>query len=145
MPARMYVQRLAAPRSAPRLPPTRSTAIVCSVIGTGVNGRAIEICAERATSPAPPRTSTASVASAGRGTRAARRVWSAADGAMAAIVAEEAATAGTRLARGYDAAVIPELSDAQEDVRELVRDFASREIAPHSAAWERDHEVPVDA
>jgi alkylation response protein AidB-like acyl-CoA dehydrogenase len=62
---------------------------------------------------------------------------------MAAIVAEEAPAAGARLARGYDAAVIPELSDAQKDVRELVRDFAHREIAPHTAAWERDHEVPV--
>jgi short-chain 2-methylacyl-CoA dehydrogenase len=37
-----------------------------------------------------------------------------------------------------------ELSDDHETFRKVVRDFAEREIAPHVAAWDRDHHFPVD-
>ncbi|MEY2452957.1 MAG: short-chain 2-methylacyl-CoA dehydrogenase [Acidimicrobiaceae bacterium] len=37
-----------------------------------------------------------------------------------------------------------ELSDEQEALRSLVRDFAHAEIAPHAEAWDRDHTFPVD-
>ncbi|HEX7291457.1 MAG TPA: acyl-CoA dehydrogenase family protein [Conexibacter sp.] len=35
-----------------------------------------------------------------------------------------------------------ELTDEQRDIRALARDFAEREIAPHAAAWDRDHRFP---
>lgn len=35
-------------------------------------------------------------------------------------------------------------SDEQEAFREVVRDFAAREIAPHAADWDRDHVFPTD-
>ena len=41
--------------------------------------------------------------------------------------------------------VIPELTDAQREVQALVREFCQREIAPHTAAWDADHHVPLDA
>jgi butyryl-CoA dehydrogenase len=37
-----------------------------------------------------------------------------------------------------------ELSEEQEALRSLVRDFAQAEIAPHAEAWDRDHTFPVD-
>jgi alkylation response protein AidB-like acyl-CoA dehydrogenase len=37
-----------------------------------------------------------------------------------------------------------ELSDEQREVRELARRFAEREIAPHAAAWDREHRFPVE-
>ncbi len=37
-----------------------------------------------------------------------------------------------------------ELSQDHEAFRKVVRDFAEREIAPHVAAWDRDHHFPVD-
>jgi alkylation response protein AidB-like acyl-CoA dehydrogenase len=38
-----------------------------------------------------------------------------------------------------------ELSEDHETFRKVVRDFAEREIAPHVAAWDREHHFPVDA
>jgi butyryl-CoA dehydrogenase len=40
--------------------------------------------------------------------------------------------------------MVAELSDEQEALRSVVRDFAESEIAPHAAAWDRDHVFPVD-
>ena len=37
-----------------------------------------------------------------------------------------------------------ELSEEQEALRSLVRDFAQTEIAPKAEAWDRDHVFPVD-
>ena len=37
-----------------------------------------------------------------------------------------------------------ELTDEQEALRQVVHDFAETEIAPHAAAWDRDHHFPVD-
>lgn len=37
-----------------------------------------------------------------------------------------------------------ELSREHEDFRRVVRDFANEHIAPHVAAWDRDHHFPVD-
>jgi len=37
-----------------------------------------------------------------------------------------------------------ELTDEQRDVRALARDFAEREIAPHAAAWDREHRFPKE-
>jgi alkylation response protein AidB-like acyl-CoA dehydrogenase len=37
-----------------------------------------------------------------------------------------------------------ELSSDHETFRKVVRDFAEREIAPHVAEWEREHQFPVD-
>jgi butyryl-CoA dehydrogenase len=37
-----------------------------------------------------------------------------------------------------------ELTDEQAALRDVVRDFASAEIAPHAEAWDRDHSFPVD-
>ena len=37
-----------------------------------------------------------------------------------------------------------ELSEEQEALRTLVRDFAQAEIAPYAEAWDRDHVFPVD-
>jgi short/branched chain acyl-CoA dehydrogenase len=37
-----------------------------------------------------------------------------------------------------------ELSPEHEQFRRTVRDFAEKEIAPHAAAWDRDHHFPVD-
>jgi butyryl-CoA dehydrogenase len=37
-----------------------------------------------------------------------------------------------------------ELSEEQEALRTLVREFARAEIAPHAEAWDRDHVFPVD-
>src|SRR5215203_4194802 len=36
------------------------------------------------------------------------------------------------------------LSREHEEFRRAVRDFATAEIAPHAAQWDRDHHVPVD-
>src|SRR5215216_2663314 len=36
-----------------------------------------------------------------------------------------------------------DLSEEQEAFRDIVRDFASHEIAPHAEQWDRDHEFPV--
>jgi alkylation response protein AidB-like acyl-CoA dehydrogenase len=41
--------------------------------------------------------------------------------------------------------VIPELSDAQIEVQALVREFCRREVAPHTAAWDSEHHVPMEA
>ena len=40
--------------------------------------------------------------------------------------------------------MIPALTSTHLDVRELVRDFATREIAPHTAGWDAAHTVPLD-
>ena len=40
--------------------------------------------------------------------------------------------------------VIPELTDAQREVQALVREFCRREVAPHTAAWDAGHHVPMD-
>jgi acyl-CoA dehydrogenase len=40
--------------------------------------------------------------------------------------------------------MIPALTDTHRDVAELVREFAQREIAPHSEEWNASHHVPVD-
>jgi short-chain 2-methylacyl-CoA dehydrogenase len=37
-----------------------------------------------------------------------------------------------------------ELTDEQEALRQMVRDFAQREIAPHAERWDRDHVFPVE-
>jgi len=37
-----------------------------------------------------------------------------------------------------------ELSEEQEALRSVVREFAQAEIAPHAEAWDRDHVFPVD-
>src|SRR3954470_9704741 len=37
-----------------------------------------------------------------------------------------------------------ELSPEHEQFRRTVRDFAEKEIAPHSAQWDREHHFPVD-
>ena len=37
-----------------------------------------------------------------------------------------------------------ELSEEQQALRSLVREFAQAEIAPHAEAWDRDHVFPVD-
>jgi short/branched chain acyl-CoA dehydrogenase len=37
-----------------------------------------------------------------------------------------------------------ELSEDHETFRKVVRDFAEREMAPHVAAWDREHHFPVD-
>jgi short-chain 2-methylacyl-CoA dehydrogenase len=37
-----------------------------------------------------------------------------------------------------------ELSAEHEAFRRTVRDFAEKEVAPHVAAWDRDHHFPVD-
>jgi butyryl-CoA dehydrogenase len=37
-----------------------------------------------------------------------------------------------------------ELSAEQEQFRNVVREFAAAEIAPHAEAWDRDHVFPVD-
>jgi butyryl-CoA dehydrogenase len=37
-----------------------------------------------------------------------------------------------------------ELTNEQEALRAMVRDFAESEIAPHAEAWDRDHTFPVD-
>ncbi|WP_370893467.1 acyl-CoA dehydrogenase family protein [Janibacter sp. GXQ6167] len=36
-----------------------------------------------------------------------------------------------------------ELSQDHEDLRAVVRDFAEREVEPHIAQWDRDHEFPT--
>ena len=35
-----------------------------------------------------------------------------------------------------------ELSDEQREIRALARRFADEEVAPHAAAWDRDHRLP---
>src|SRR5262245_29364072 len=40
--------------------------------------------------------------------------------------------------------VPPELTDEQESLRKVVRDFAEREIAPHAERWDAEHTFPVD-
>jgi short-chain 2-methylacyl-CoA dehydrogenase len=37
-----------------------------------------------------------------------------------------------------------EFTDEQQDLRELVRDFAAGEIAPHAERWDADHTFPTD-
>jgi len=37
-----------------------------------------------------------------------------------------------------------ELTDEQDALRRVVRDFAQSEIAPHAEEWDRDHVFPVD-
>jgi alkylation response protein AidB-like acyl-CoA dehydrogenase len=37
-----------------------------------------------------------------------------------------------------------ELSEEQEALRKVVREFAAAEIAPHAEQWDRDHVFPVD-
>src|SRR5215469_852813 len=37
-----------------------------------------------------------------------------------------------------------ELSEEHESFRKVVREFAEKEIAPHVAAWDRDHYFPVE-
>lgn len=37
-----------------------------------------------------------------------------------------------------------ELNDEQEAFRKVVRDFADHEVAPHAAAWDRDHRFPLE-
>ena len=37
-----------------------------------------------------------------------------------------------------------ELSDDAEALRTVVRDFATAEVAPHAAHWDRDHSFPAD-
>ena len=37
-----------------------------------------------------------------------------------------------------------ELSPEHEQFRRTVRDFAEKEIAPHTAEWDRAHHFPVD-
>jgi short-chain 2-methylacyl-CoA dehydrogenase len=37
-----------------------------------------------------------------------------------------------------------EFTEEHDALRKVVRDFADAEIAPHAAAWDRDHHFPVD-
>ncbi|HEX4804977.1 MAG TPA: acyl-CoA dehydrogenase family protein [Conexibacter sp.] len=37
-----------------------------------------------------------------------------------------------------------ELTDDQREIRALARDFAAREVAPHAAAWDREHRFPAE-
>ncbi len=47
-------------------------------------------------------------------------------------------------AAGTVTAVDFEPTPEQEQFRDVVRDFAEHEIAPHAAAWDRDHVFPID-
>jgi butyryl-CoA dehydrogenase len=38
----------------------------------------------------------------------------------------------------------PYLDDDHEALREVVRDFAAKEVEPHAARWDRDHEFPLE-
>ena len=40
--------------------------------------------------------------------------------------------------------MVADLTEEQEAFRKVVRVFAEREVAPHAAAWDRDHTFPVD-
>jgi short/branched chain acyl-CoA dehydrogenase len=44
----------------------------------------------------------------------------------------------------YDRRMHVELTDEQEALRHMVREFAAAEIAPHAAEWDRDHSFPVE-
>ena len=35
-----------------------------------------------------------------------------------------------------------ELTDEQREIRDLARRFADEEVAPHAAAWDREHRFP---
>jgi alkylation response protein AidB-like acyl-CoA dehydrogenase len=37
-----------------------------------------------------------------------------------------------------------ELTDEQREIRALARRFAQQEIAPHAAAWDREHRFPSE-
>ncbi|HET7303174.1 MAG TPA: acyl-CoA dehydrogenase family protein, partial [Segeticoccus sp.] len=37
-----------------------------------------------------------------------------------------------------------ELSKDHEDFRQVVRDFAEREVEPHIARWDREHHFPTE-
>ena len=37
-----------------------------------------------------------------------------------------------------------ELSKDHEDFRQVVREFAEEQVAPHAARWDREHHFPVD-
>ena len=50
----------------------------------------------------------------------------------------------TTVVRPYDSAVHVELTEEQEALRKVVRDFAEGEIAPHAAEWDATHTFPVD-
>jgi alkylation response protein AidB-like acyl-CoA dehydrogenase len=39
---------------------------------------------------------------------------------------------------------VHELSDDQREIRELARRFADEEVAPHAAAWDREHRFPKE-
>jgi alkylation response protein AidB-like acyl-CoA dehydrogenase len=39
---------------------------------------------------------------------------------------------------------LAELTDEQREIRELARRFAEAEVAPHAAAWDRDHRFPKE-
>jgi alkylation response protein AidB-like acyl-CoA dehydrogenase len=39
---------------------------------------------------------------------------------------------------------VHELTDDQRDIRELARRFADEEVAPHAAAWDREHRFPKE-
>ncbi len=39
---------------------------------------------------------------------------------------------------------VHELSDEQREIRDLARRFADEEIAPHAAAWDREHRFPKE-
>jgi acyl-CoA dehydrogenase len=40
--------------------------------------------------------------------------------------------------------MIPALTETQNDVRAMVSDFATREIAPHTQQWDATHTVPIE-
>ena len=46
--------------------------------------------------------------------------------------------------RPYDRRVHLEFTDEQQHLRDLVRDFADGEIAPHAERWDADHTFPTD-
>ena len=50
----------------------------------------------------------------------------------------------SRRGRPYHQRVHLEFTDEQQHLRDLVRDFAEAEIAPHAERWDADHTFPTD-
>src|SRR5258708_28108811 len=75
---------VAGPRVAPRAAPTRITANGCMVIGTGVNGRGMAICAASAMKRVAPATSNTFAAARPR-TRFWAMAWGAGMGAVLVV------------------------------------------------------------
>ena len=86
-----------------------------------------------------------------RGSRARRAGRSCASSASAGACAWSAAALGAAAVggrrlparcSGCAAMSLHELTDEQREIRALARRFADEEIAPHAAAWDREHRFP---